>query len=45
MVMIDPQEPVNAEELRSRVRSAVHVASRVWLGGGLRNRVSDRLAA
>jgi PleD family two-component response regulator len=45
VVMIDPHEPVNAEELRSRVRSAVHVASRVWLGGGLRNRVSDRIAA
>ena len=45
VVMIDPQEPVNAEELRSRVRSAVHVASRVWLGGGLRSRVSERLAA
>ncbi len=45
VVMIDPNEPVNAEELRSRVRSAVHVASRVWLGGGLRNRVSDRIAA
>jgi hypothetical protein len=45
VVMIDPKEPVNAEELRSRVRSAVHVSSRVWLGGGLRSRVSERLAA
>jgi CheY-like chemotaxis protein len=45
VVMIDPQEPVNAEELRSRVRSAVHVASRVWLGGGLRSRFSERPAA
>jgi CheY-like chemotaxis protein len=40
VVMIDPHEPVNAEELRSRVRSAVHVASRVWLGGGLRHRLA-----
>jgi len=40
MVMIEPDQPTNAVGMRRRIDEAVRVARRVYLGGGLRNRVA-----
>ena len=36
VIMIDPEQPVNAMGLRKRIDDAIRVARRVYLGGGLR---------
>ena len=39
-VMVQPDEPMNAVTLRRRIDEAVRVSRRVYLGGGLRQRVA-----
>ncbi|MGZ4482057.1 MAG: hypothetical protein ACXVY5_07605 [Gaiellales bacterium] len=41
VVMIDPTEALNGDDLRSRVRAAMRVSGRVYMGGGLRVRVAN----
>jgi CheY-like chemotaxis protein len=40
VVMLDPAEALNGDELRRRVRAAMRVNGRVYLGGGLRVRMA-----
>jgi DNA-binding NtrC family response regulator len=40
VIMIDPEQPVNAITLRKRIDEAIRVTRRVYLGGGLRNRLA-----
>ena len=40
VIMIDPELPMNAITLRKRIDEAVRVTRRVYLGGGLRNRLA-----
>jgi DNA-binding response OmpR family regulator len=40
VIMIDPEQPMNAMGLRKRIDDAIRVARRVYLGGGLRNRLA-----
>ncbi len=40
VIMIDPEQPANAISLRKRIDEAVRVTRRVYLGGGLRNRLA-----
>lgn len=40
LITVDPSEPINAEALMQRVRTAFHVTRRVWFGGGLRSRLA-----
>ncbi|MGN6379674.1 MAG: hypothetical protein ACTHNU_12035 [Gaiellales bacterium] len=37
-VMIDLDQPINAEAIRARIDAALRVTRRVYLGGGLRHR-------
>jgi DNA-binding response OmpR family regulator len=39
-IMLDPDEAMNADSMRARIDAAVNVSRRVYLGGGLRNRVA-----
>ena len=40
VIMVDPEQPTNAVSLRRRIDEAVRVTRRVYLGGGLRNRLA-----
>jgi PleD family two-component response regulator len=40
IIMLDPDQPMNAVTLRKRIDEAVRVTRRVYLGGGLRNRLA-----
>ena len=40
VIMLDPEQPLNAVTLRKRIDEAVRVTRRVYLGGGLRNRLA-----
>ncbi len=40
VIMIDPEQAMNAVSLRKRIDEAVRVTRRVYLGGGLRNRLA-----
>jgi PleD family two-component response regulator len=40
VIMIDPEQPMNSISLRKRIDEAVRVTRRVYLGGGLRNRLA-----
>ena len=39
-VMVDPDEPMNTVTLRRRIDDAIRVSRRVYLGGGLRQRLA-----
>jgi DNA-binding response OmpR family regulator len=39
-VMIDLDQPINADSIRARIEAARKVTRRVYLGGGLRHRVA-----
>ncbi|HEY8860053.1 MAG TPA: response regulator [Gaiellales bacterium] len=40
VIMIDPEQPMNAVGLRRRIDEAIRVTRRVYLGGGLRHRMA-----
>ena len=40
VIMIDPEQPLNALGLRQRIDEAIRVTRRVYLGGGLRHRMA-----
>ncbi len=40
VILLDPDQPMNAVTLRKRIDEAVRVTRRVYLGGGLRNRLA-----
>ena len=40
VIMLDPEQPTNAIGLRKRIDEAVRVSRRIYLGGGLRNRMA-----
>jgi PleD family two-component response regulator len=40
VIMIDPEQPMNALGLRRRIDEAIRVTRRVYLGGGLRHRMA-----
>jgi DNA-binding NarL/FixJ family response regulator len=39
-IMLNPDEAMNADSMRARIDAALSVSRRVYLGGGLRNRVA-----
>ena len=39
-IMLDHDQPVNADSMRARIDAAVKVTRRVYLGGGLRGRMA-----
>jgi PleD family two-component response regulator len=40
VIMVDPEQPMNALGLRQRIDEAIRVTRRVYLGGGLRYRMA-----
>ena len=40
VIMVDPEQPLNALGLRTRIDEAIRVTRRVYLGGGLRHRMA-----
>jgi CheY-like chemotaxis protein len=40
VIMVDPEQPMNAIGLRHRIDEAIRVTRRVYLGGGLRHRMA-----